>query len=401
MPRPLSDLPMLPFPPPVDGDAYAILKEYRAMAPLARAEMGLVLALRHRHLDLVMSDVTRQLETETKVMQGITSGPLFDLQASAMLFANGDEHRRRRAPVQRTFAFKLMEAMRPVAGALARELVSARLGKGPIDFVGEIATQIPARIIADILGIPRSDLPVFLAWIADTAEALGFIDVARRPQLEASLVAFDAYVTRLLDERRRTPRDDFLSHYVQATELDGQLTPLEIRTQVIGLILAGSDTTRGSLCMTLAQLLRHPSQWRAFCEDPDGLKKGVVSEGLRFEPVVSGILRFSVRDFEIDGYQVPAGTLIGPSMISVLRDEETYAEPERFDITRADHPRWHPIFGAGAHRCVGEALARAELEETLAVIARVAPKTTLVGDFPKLKPGPVRQIDQMRVAFAA
>src|SRR6185295_11167483 len=108
-----------------------------------------------------------------------------------------------------------------------------------------------------------------------------------------------------------------------------------------------------------------------------------------------------VRDFEIDGYHVPAGTLIGPSIVSVLRDEETYAEPERFDITRTDHPKWHPIFGAGAHRCVGEALARAELEETLAVIARVAPKTALVGDFPKLKPGPIRQIDQMRVAFAA
>src|SRR6185295_16223580 len=113
----------------------------------------------------------------------------------------------------------------------------------------------------------------------------------------------------------------------------------------------------------------HPSQWRGFCEDPDGLKKGVVSEGLRFEPVISAIPRFSVRDFEIDGYHVPAGTLIGPSIVSVLRDEETYAEPERFDITRTDHPRWHPIFGAGAHRCVGEALARAELEETLAVIA--------------------------------
>jgi len=401
MPRPLSDLPMLPFPPPADGDTYAILKEYRAKAPLARAEMGLVLALRHRHLDLVMSEVTRQLETETKVMQGITSGPLFEFQKAAMLFANGEEHRRRRAPVMRTFAFKLMEAMRPACAALARELVSARLSSGPIDFVAEIASQIPARIIADILGIPRSDLPVFLAWIADTAEGLGFIDVARRPQIEASLIAFDDYVTRLLDERRRNPRGDFLSDYVAATEHDGQLSSIEIRTQVIGLILAGSDTTRGSLCMTLAQLLRHPSQWRAFCEDPDGLKKGVVSEGLRYEPVISAIPRFSVRDFEIDGYHVPAGTIIGPSMVSILRDEETYAEPERFDITRSDHPKWHPIFGAGAHRCVGEALARAELEETLAVIARVAPKTTLVGDFPRLKPGPIRQIDQMRVAFAA
>jgi hypothetical protein len=362
--------------------------------------MGLVLALRARHLDVVMTDNTRQLETETKLMQGITSGPIFEFTQAAMLFANGDAHRRRRAPVSRTFAFKLMDAMRPKAAELAAELVTARLGQGPIDFVNEIAAQIPARIIADILGIPRSDLPVFLQWIADTAESLGFIDVARRPQIEASLVAFDRYVTALLADRRRNPRGDFLTDYVQATAQDGDLSDIEIRTQIIGLILAGSDTTRGSLCMTLAQLLRHPSQWRAFCESPGELKRGVVDEGLRFEPVVSGIPRVAVKDFELDGYLIPAGTLIAVSLLSSLRDDEVFADAGRFDITRKDHPRWHMIFGAGAHRCVGEALARAEMEETLATIARLAPNTKLEGAPPRLRPGAIRQVDQMRVAFA-
>ena len=400
MPRPLSDLPMLQ--PPADGDLYAQFKRYRAQAPLARGDMGMVFVLRHRHLDLVMSDdVTRQMETEMKVARGITDGPIFELTRSAMLFANGEAHQRRRAPVQRTFAFKLMDAMRPKVAALVSELVRERLGSGPIDFLGEIATQIPARIIAEILGIPRSDLPVFLTWIADTGEAIGLVDPARRAQVEASLTAFAAYVDGLLEARRRSPAGDFLSEYVATTARDEQLSAVEIRTQIIGLILAGSDTTRGSLCMTLAQLLNHPSQWRAFGEDPDGLKKGVVSEGLRYEPVVQSLLRVAVRDFDIDGYHVPARAIVQPSLVSMLRDEETYAEPDRFDITRTDHPRWHPIFGAGPHRCVGEALARAELEETLAAIVRLAPKTTLAGDFPKLLPHPVRQVDQMRVTFAA
>jgi hypothetical protein len=396
----LADVPQIPLDLPSGTDPYPVLKEFRAKGPLAKAEIGVVLALRQRHLDTIMSDNTRQLETETKMLQGITSGPLFEFTKAAMLFANGEEHRRRRAPVQRTFAFKLMDAMRPKAAALAEELVSERLNKGPIDFVGEIAAQIPARIIADILGIPRADLPIFLQWIADTAEALGFIDVARRPQIEASLTAFAAYVENLLNDRRRAPRDDFLSDYVAATAKDGELSEIEIRTQVVGLILAGSDTTRGSLCMTLAQLLRHPSQWRAFCEDPDALKKGVVDEGLRFEPVVSGIPRVATKDFDLDGVRIPAGTVIALSFLSALRDDEVFADPDRFDIFRKDHPRWHLIFGAGAHRCVGEALARAEMEETLATIARLAPATTLVGDFPKLKPGAIRQIDRMQVAFA-
>lgn len=398
---PLSEAPEIVFMlDEGNADPHAVLKAARDKAPIARTQIGVVLALRHRHLELVTSDATRQMETETKVIQGITSGPIWDMTTTAMLFANGETHARRRAPVARTFAFKLMEAMRPKAAALAEELVGPRVGAGETDFVGEIAAQIPARIIADIMGIPRSDLPIFLRWIADTAEAIGFVNIERRAEIEKSLVEFNAYVADLLADRRAAPKGDFLSDYVEATARDGQLSEAEIRTQIVGLILAGSDTTRGSLCMMLAHLLRHPEQWRAFCADPDGLKKGVVSEGLRYDPVISGVPRVAVRDIEIDGYLVPAGTPIAVSLISALRDPEVYADPDRFDIARTDHPRWHPIFGAGAHRCVGEALARAEMEETMATIARLAPNTRLIGDMPKLAPGAIRQVGAMRVAFA-
>jgi cytochrome P450 len=106
------------------------------------------------------------------------------------------------------------------------------------------------------------------------------------------------------------------------------------------------------------------------------------------------------QDLEIDGYLVPAGTPIAVSLLSAMRDPEVYANPDRFDITRTDHPRWHPIFGGGAHRCLGEALAKAEMEETLATIARLAPSTELIGEVPRPAPGAIRQVGEMRVAFA-
>ena len=397
----LEDAPEMSFEAEAGSDPHAYIRSLRQQAPIARAMFGMVIALRHRHLDLVTSDLTRQIETETKLMQGIYSGPIFEFIESAMLFANGEAHQRRRNPVSRTFAFKLMEAMRPKARELATELVMARLNGAPVDFVAEIAAQIPARIIADILGIPNSDLPVFLQWIADTAEALGFVDPARRETIEASLVAFNAYVAELFADRRAHPRQDFITDYLATTAMDEALTEIEIRTQVLGLILAGSDTTRGSLCITLAHMLAHPDQWAAFCADPDGLKKAVVDEGLRFDPVVAGIPRVAIQDIDMDGYLVPAGTPVAVSLLSVLRDPDVYADPDRFNIHRNDHPRWHPIFGAGAHRCVGEALARAEMEETLAVIARLAPKTCLVGDFPRLASGAIRQIGPMTVRFCS
>ncbi|HET9229688.1 MAG TPA: cytochrome P450 [Vitreimonas sp.] len=398
--RPLSEAPEITFDPGGEVDPHAYLKGMRERTPIARTPMGIVLALRHRHLELVTSDATRQLETETKVMQGITSGPIWELSTTGMLFANGEVHARRRAPVARTFAFKLMEAMRPKAAALAAELIEPRIGAGPTDFVNEVAAQIPARIIADILGIPRSDLPVFMQWIADTAASLGFIELERREQIEKSLVEFNAYVADLLEQRRKAPREDFLTDYVRTTESEGALSEAEIRTQVLGLILAGSDTTRNSLCLILAHLLKHREQWRAFCADPDGLKKGVVAEGLRYDPIISGIPRVAVQDLEIDGYRVPAGTPIAVSILSAMRDPDVYAHPERFDIMRTDHPRWHPIFGGGAHRCLGEALAKAEMEETMATIARLAPRTELIGDVPKPAPGAIRQVSAMQVAFA-
>jgi cytochrome P450 len=124
-----------------------------------------------------------------------------------------------------------------------------------------------------------------------------------------------------------------------------------------------------------------------------------VAEGLRYEPVASGLPRFSVRDFELDGYLIPAEKVIAFSILSACRDPEIYSRPDIFDISRSDHPRWHMAFGGGAHRCLGEALARIEIEETLAAIARLAPKTRLDGPIPRLNNEAIRNVDQMRVSF--
>ena len=397
----LDDAPLAPKELIFGDSPYDVLRRMREKAPIARTDVGVTLALRNRHFELVTSDATRQIVTETKLMQGITDGPIYDFTRLAMLFANGETHIRRRLPVARTFAFKLMQAMRPRIRDIAEDLIGSKIGVGPVDFVSDIASQFPARIIAEILGIPDSDVPTFLNWIQDTASALGMIDPAQRDQIEASLNAFYDYVADLLDQRRKNPQEDFVTEYVRKTAEAGNLGEDEIRTQLLGLILAGSDTTRGSICMILSELLQHPQQWTDLTADPDGLKRAAVEEGMRYQPVVSGIPRIAMRDIEIDGYLVPKGAVIAISIISALRDPEIFSEPDRFNIHRADQQRWHFGFGAGAHRCVGEALARAEMEEMLATIARMAPNTKLIGDPPILMPAAIRQVGPMTVAFEA
>jgi cytochrome P450 len=236
--------------------------------------------------------------------------------------------------------------------------------------------------------------------VEEAVQTLGFFDQAKRASYEANAVEFNEYVGKLLDDRRKNPREDFLSEFAAATKESGEMSEAEIRSDVIALIVAGSDTTKNSIAMTLNLLLEHPDQWRAMCADPDTHKKGAAAEGLRFEPVALGVPRFSVSPFELDGYDMTPGMLIFFSIVSACRDPDVYKNPDAFNITRDDHPRWHFAFGGGAHRCLGEALARVEIEETLAAIARLAPNTKVTGPRPAMKAAPIRAVDQLKVAFA-
>jgi len=376
------------------------VEAWRAKGPVAVDRYGFFWTFSHAHM-LVCTDpsLTRQVETETVRIRGITSGPIFRYFDSALLFANGRTHAARRRPLARTFAFKLMEGMRGPARDVTESLVRPRLGE-EIDFLGEVAGPLPARIIAAILGIPEDDVPWFSTRVHSAMRTLGLRSDEVLAEAGASLAELDDYVDALLAARRIAPREDFLTEYARTVD-DSDLTEDEVRAQITSVILAGADTTRMALCSTFSQLLQHPEQWRALVADPDGLKAQAAAEGLRYDPVIGSLPRVAIAEFALDGVRVPEGTVLSPIVLAALRDPAVYAEPTRFDIHREDHPRYHPVFGAGAHRCLGEALARAELEEALAVLARGAPGSELLRA-PVLKGlSGARGIDAMRVRLAA
>lgn len=382
------------------ADTHAYLRELRERDSVTINELGIFGVLRGRYLDLVLNDEnTRQFELEGMYLRGIHSGPLFDFFRDAMLFANGDVHRKRRLPMSRTFAFPLMDGMRPEIRRIAAELVEAHRGKGPFDFINEFTRVVPARIIATIIGAPPEDWPQFTQWVSAAARGIGVFTPDELPEIDAGVEKLGAYVERLFAARRREPKEDFLTAYLKSTSA-GDLTESEIRTQMAGVILAGSDTTKTGIASVLSQLLQHPEQWALLCGDPDRWKKQAVEEGLRFDPPVASIPRFTKRDLEIDGVVIPEGRVVSMSIVSALRDPETFARPDEFDIRRTDFPRWNVAFGAGAHRCLGEALARAEMEETIATIARLAPGVRLIGEPPKITGHmAIRHIDRMTIDF--
>jgi len=176
------------------------------------------------------------------------------------------------------------------------------------------------------------------------------------------------------------------------------LGPEEILFQILQLIVGASDTTRVSSVIQTALLLQHRSQWQAVCRDP-ALVPAAVAESLRYEPSAANTARIAAEDIELQGVHIPAGSLVTLSTMSSMRDERAFIQPDTFDISRSDQMRVHPVFGFGAHRCIGEALARAELEEALAGLAARIPQLQL--DVPPTVSGHVgvRRIDQMRVSW--
>jgi hypothetical protein len=384
------------------AEPHRVYAEARRQADVAVNEIGIFIPLRHRHADIIFDSAnTRQIEMEPMFLRGISEGPLFEIYRDAMLFANGETHLKRRQPMARTFAFKLMDGMRPRVREIAGEIIAANKGKGPINFLDDFSRAIPSRVIAEIVGAPPEDWPKFTKWVADAARGIAFFTPEELPAINEGVAALNAYVAALLDDRRARPREDFLTSYARATAEEGKLAESEVRVQMAGVILAGSDTTRTGTAAVLSQLLQHPDQWALVCADPDKWKRAAVEEGLRYDPPVGSVGRVAIRDFEIDGVLIPEGRVASISLVSALRDPDVYKDADRFDIRREGLPKWNIAFGAGAHRCLGEALARAEMEEAIATIARLAPDTRIIGKPPTITGHvAIRAIDAMTVEFA-
>ena len=395
-PLKIRDIPA--FPEWQGESDHAYMARARTQGPFARDRFGIVSAFSMAHLNLIMDDRwTRQVELETMRAAGVAEGPMFDFVRGVMLFANGETHRNRRAPLVRPFAHKLIAALRPEVARRVEALVRPLAGAGTIDFVGAIAGPLPAQVIAALVGAPEEDIPFFAGHVYSAIRGLSLVPDEVRAESTRDMGHLAGYIDDLIAERRHRPAADLITTFLTRVR-GGPLDENEVRAQMLGLLVAGSDTTRGALTATVSHLLQHPDQWALLVDDPETWAAPAVAEGLRFDPVIGSLVRFTTETRKIDGVRFPPETLIAVSMLTALRDPDVYAEPDRFDITRTDHPRLHPVFGGGPHRCLGEALARIELEEALKALARHLPHLALDGPPATLRGyGAVRAVSSMVV----
>jgi cytochrome P450 len=309
----------------------------------------------------------------------------------------GEDHARLRRLVARAFTPRRVEELRPVMRTTANELVDRFIEDGACEFVSQFAAPYPVRVISTLIGVPPEDFERFHAWSRALALAFGSRIGEERSRIEAALVSLNEYVDGLLIARAEAPQDDLISALVAVEEAGDRLTREELRAMVTVLIFGGQDTTQCQIACAVATFVNHPDQWGRLGQEPE-LAVSAAEEVLRFEPAGSGSPRVAVEDIEYKGLQIRAGTIVLPSGPAANRDPQVYPDPDRFDMTR-EHAQPMLTFGGGAHYCLGASLARFEVQEALAILARRLPKLSVNGALHWRQRALIRGPEQLRIRF--
>ncbi|GAB2805611.1 cytochrome P450 [Streptomyces daliensis] len=293
-----------------------------------------------------------------------------------ILSSDPPHHTRIRNLIAKAFTPRRVEEMRPAIRARAEELVGAMLAMGPpVDLVEHYALALPVSVICELLGVPLEDRPRFRQWSDDALST----NRLSKEEFEASRTGLQSYMTELYDKRRAAPRDDLVSALIAVRVDDDRLSEEELLDLGVSLLVAGHETTASQISNFLYVLIEEPEQWERLRADP-GLIPAAVEELLRYVSTGSGggRVRYATEDVEVGGTRVRAGEPVLVAFGAANRDAERFEDPDALVLDRND--RHHVGFGHGVHHCLGAALARVELQETLRVMLDRMPGLRLAGD---------------------
>ena len=310
---------------------------------------------------------------------GVDDPRLSENRQPSILSSEGEVHTRLRRLVAPSFSPRAADHLRPFMREVMNSLIDPIVAQGHCDLAVDICEHYPIPIICELLGAPKSDWQ-FFSRVAE--DVLRIFDANNANEIDLILAAqadLDAYVRQLISERRSSPADDLITSLIAAEEAGDKLNENELVSMVEAVIIGGTDTTRNQLGCSVALFAEHPEQWKLLAERPE-LAGKAVEETMRYFGAVRSTGRFASEDIEYKGVLFPKGTLVVPSLVLANRDGAVFNEPNTFDITREPAGQPQMTFGAGIHYCLGAALARAEQQEALPLLAQRLPNLRINGD---------------------
>lgn len=331
-----------------------LLRSDRGVEIIGYEDIGEV--LKDRRLRTLQSDYWAEHGAGPKTLEFLRHGNL--------LYFPPDQHLRVRRLMVGAFSASRVEEARREFSTIGDRLVDRFIDAGRCDLVWDFTHRYSIEILCRVIGVPAEDVPQFEQATLDLVllNMRPFEDVADR--VEASLTTLWEYCADLVARRRSRPEADFASSLLPAFE-DGTLSQRELIWSLANLLFAGHDTTRYQLA-SICRAVIETDQWEEIAQHPEWAPQ-VVEEGMRMFPVVLVLTRVVVGDdYVFDGVHLPAGTIARLNLLASTRDPDRFDDADRFDVHR---PRNHTTpFGQGLHKCIGHALARADLEVGLQLL---------------------------------
>lgn len=274
--------------------------------------------------------------------------------ADTLVAKDPPDHRKLRNLVNQAFTPRAVARLSDRITTMTQELLDRVRSQGTMDVVSDIAFPLPAKVIAEMLGVPDADWNIFERWARmDNSSPMPPERTNGRSMQEEM---FD-YFSRLLAERRRNPREDLISS-LSVAEVDGErLSEHELVSFCTLLLAAGQETTKNLIANAIVTFTNHPDSMARLVRDPALMPKAI-EEVLRYLPPVWFLFRQTKEEVELSGQHIPANSMVLAWTASANRDGKQFPNPNHFDIER--EPNRHLAFGHGIHFCVGAPLARLE-----------------------------------------
>jgi cytochrome P450 len=371
----LRDLPDAFF-----DDPFPTYRMLRETEPVRRMPDGSVFLTRHADALQVYRDHAafssdKKREFAPKYGEG---SRLFRHHTTSLVFNDAPYHTRVRRSIIGALVPKALARLELKIERLVARLIARAAERGHIDAIADFAAAIPIEVIGDLLAVPDADRAPLRSW---SLAILGALEPALSAQARAAgedaLQGFHAYLAGLIRERRARPGDPEHDVLTRLIESDGEpLSEIELMENCVFLLNAGHETTSNVIGNALEVFARFPAARAALVAKPAQLRTAI-EEVLRYESSNQLGNRLAVRDTDIGGEPIAAGTFVTICIGAANRDPAAFEAPETFDIAR--DPNRHLAFGSGIHQCAGMNLARMEARAAIGAFVAHFPDYTLAG----------------------